>query len=200
MPLAASDFPRRWRELTAAAHADLDRCAALLNVQMPLPRDAQAASRTLEHACDRLTPDAAGSARVLLARVCLLAGLTGRLVRDAYDYANVRVVMGSTLIGYQLVCAKLADMAIADEIVEQRLIAALDAPRRTRADAGWRGVPGLSTQAHVAEIARCVATVLSLYVEIFAGHAFVQHAASTPVLAVAQALLDGIQAAAVGRA
>lgn len=194
-PLSLGEFRRRWRELTEAAHHDLERCAALLDVLVPLPLDARIAARSLERGCDRLAQDAAvGTAEALLPRACVLAGLTGRLIRDAYDYANVRVVMGGALIGYQLVCAKLADMAIVDEIIEQRLMAALDAPSRPRTDTGWRGVPALTTQAHIAEIARCVAVVLNLYVEIHAGHAFVQRAVSAPVLAVAQTLLEGIQA------
>ncbi|WP_069373505.1 hypothetical protein [Herbaspirillum seropedicae] len=198
-PLAASDFPACWRALTIAAHEGLEQCAALLSVPLPLPTDANELARLLEQACDRLELAAHVTAPSLLPRICVLAGLTGRLIRDAYEYANMRVVMGGALIGYQLICAKLADMVIADEIIEQRLIAVLDASPRKRADAGWRGVPVLHAQAHVGEIVRCTATVLSLSVDIHAGHAFVQRATSVPILAVAQALLDGIQAAMPGR-
>ncbi|WGS52283.1 hypothetical protein LFL96_29230 [Paraburkholderia sp. D15] len=196
-PLSVDDARRRWRDLVSAAHRDLTGCASLLGVDAPPSTDAATLARELELGCDRLASrDATPAQLAVLLRACVLSGLTGRLIRDAYDYANQRVVMGSVLIEYQLICAKLADMAIADDIIEQRLIAALDARECASADAGWRGIPALTARQHVVEIARCAASVLSLYVEIHAGHAFVQRAASAPVLAVAQTLLDGIQTSA----
>lgn len=208
-----ADLRHCWRDLVSAAHHDLERCAARLgvltqsgarmNAQVDAQADAQAVARELERGCDRLASrdrqahaqaDTQANAQALLPRACVLSGLIGRLIRDAYDYVNVRVVMGEALINYQLVCAKLADMVIADEIVEQRLIAALGAPRRARDEAGWRGVPAPDAAANLKEIVRCAATVLRLYVEIYAGNAFVQRAAEAPVLGVAQALLDGMLA------
>lgn len=197
-PLDGGAIRQRWRELAAAAHHDLGRLAALLDIRSDaLPvADAQAFALAVENGCDRLMPHASpGDAERLLPRACVLAGLAGRLIRDAYDYANTRVVMGNALINYQLVCAKLADMAIADEIVEERLKAALNAPSRPRAQTGWRGVPALSAAEHIAEVGRCIGTVLSLYIDIHAGHAFVQRRASVPRLALAQSLLDGMRAA-----
>ncbi|GLU33365.1 acyl-CoA dehydrogenase family protein [Trinickia caryophylli] len=196
-PLAENAIRQRWREIVAAAHHDLGRLALLLDIHGDTrpEADPEAFARAVESSCDRLTPHAgSGDAQRLLPRACVLAGLGGRLIRDAYDYANTRVVMGSALIGYQLVCAKLADMAIADEIVEERLKAALDAPTRPRVQTGWRGVPALSAAQHLAEIGRCIGTVIGLYIDIHAGHAFVQRRASVPRLALAQSLLEGMGA------
>ncbi len=183
----------QWRELVTAAHQDVEHCAALLGVDARLHADVHRFTCELERGCDQFASNCAeDTAHALMPRVCVLSGLIGWLIRDSYDYANVRVVMGNPLITYQLVCAKLADMVIADEIIEQRLIAALAAQRRARANVGWRGVPALEATQNVSEICRCAATVLRLYVEIKAGPAFVQPAGEPPVLTVAQSLLDGI--------
>lgn len=192
--LSTADLRGRWRDLVEAARADLPTCAVLLGVSLPPQREPAAIVHAFEAGCDRLaSPSDAGGATPLVSRACVLAGLTGRLVCDAYDYADTRVVMGTPLIGYQLVCAKLADMVIAGKVIEQQLSSVLDAPRLTCEEVGWRGLPALPIEDHVREVARCAGVILRLHVEVHAGHAFVQRDSSSPVLALAQSLLEGIQ-------
>lgn len=195
LPFSVEDLRARWHELVEAAHHDLDRCAALLGMRRRLSTGAAAFARELERTCNRWATLSPGrESEPLLARSCVLAGATGRLIRDAYAYANTRIVMASPLIDYQLVAAKLADMAIANEIIEQRLLLALSVPRHTPADVGLRGVPAPSDRENVTAICRGSGKVLKLYVEIHAGHAFVQPVDEAPVLAIVQFLLDGLLA------